>query len=140
MEVEVNLLAVFLAAVAAMIVGMVWYAKPVMGAEWMKLAKVDEKKSKKEGPKAMVVMFVLALLAAYVLAYLTFTVGLVTQESSFLTAALKTSVMVWVGFFLYQHVTGAMFEQRPPKLLAINAPNSLITLLAMGLVIGLLEL
>ncbi|MCB9823115.1 DUF1761 family protein, partial [Candidatus Nomurabacteria bacterium] len=36
-NVDVNYVAVLLAALSSFAVGMVWYAKPVFGAKWMKM-------------------------------------------------------------------------------------------------------
>ncbi len=139
MDVEVNIVGVVAATLAAMFIGFVWYSKGVFGKEWMKLANVDEKTAQQDAPKAMIVMLVLAAIAAYVLAWLTYAVGYVLQQESYLTSAIQTAMMVWVGFVLYA-AAGAMFEQRPSRLIAINLGNSLVTFLAMGLAIGLVGL
>ena len=135
MDVEVNLVGVAAATVAAMVVGSIWYHESVFGKEWMKLAKVDKKKAQKEGPKAMLAMLVLAVFAAYALAWFTFATSVVLQEDSYMAAAVQTSLMVWVGFILYA-AAGAIFEQRPQRLVMINLGNSLVTFLAMGLALG----
>lgn len=134
-EVEVNLVGVAAATVVAMVIGAVWYSKGVFGKEWIKLAGVDEKRAQKEAPHSMAVMAVLAAVQAYVMAYLTYIVGAVLQEESFSTAAIKTALIVWVGFALPM-AAGAMFEQRRKKLIVINLGNSLVTFLAMGIAIG----
>lgn len=140
MDVEVNFLGVFAAVVAAMIVGSVWYHKAVFGKEWMKLAKIDEKKAQKEAPTAMLTMLFLAVLAAYALAWLTFAVGYTMEEESYLVAAVQTAMMVWVGFVFYAQVSNSVFEQRPQRLRTLNVGNSFVTFLAMGLAIGLVGL
>ena len=140
MDVEVNLVGVAAATVAAMVVGSVWYHKAVFGTEWMKLTKISDKKAKEEAPQAMFVMFVLAALAAYALAWLTYAVGFIMEEESFVVAAVQTAMMVWVGFVFYAQVSNAMFEQRPKRLMVLNVGNSFVTFLAMGLAIGLVGL
>ena len=140
MEVEVNLLGVLLAAVGAMIVGSVWYAKGVFGAEWMRLAKVSEKKAKEEGMQAMVVMFILALIAAYVLAHVTYLSDQFFTNTDYQMAAVQSGFWMWLGFVLYAQVSNAMFEQRPRKLMLLNAANSLVTFIVMGAVIGFVGL
>ncbi len=137
MDVEVNLVGVALATVAAMLVGAIWYSKGVFGAEWMKLVKLNEKKAQKEAPKAMSVMFVLAAITAYAIAWLSFVVSAWLEIDSYLAASLQTALMVWVAFAFATHVSNGMFEQRSSRLMAINVGNSLVTYLAMGLAIGL---
>lgn len=46
MDVQINWLAVVLATLSSMIVGSIWYAKPVFGEKWAKLVKLDDKKCK----------------------------------------------------------------------------------------------
>ena len=72
MEVNVNYLAVLLAAIASMIVGFVYYNPSVAGKAWMKETgyKPDAlKKEQKEMGKYYGLSFVLALLTAYVLTH-----------------------------------------------------------------------
>ena len=68
MEVNVNWLAVLLAGLSSMIVGSVFYSKPVFGNTWMKLAKLDEKKLGGAG-KSITVAVVMSLLTAFIIAH-----------------------------------------------------------------------
>src|SRR5262245_20359716 len=104
MEVEVNYWAVFLAAVSSMVVGSIWYAKPVFGNMWIKLAKMDEKKMKSMGWMVMVWTFLLSLLTAYVLAHVTF-LSNSFFGNSFLQDALSTAFWVWLGFVFTRMLT-----------------------------------
>src|SRR5687768_11904520 len=116
MDVEVNYLAVLLAAASSMVVGSIWYAPSVFGNAWMKLAKVDPGKAT---PKQMTVLmggtFLLSLLTAYVLAHVIF---LANQYfgNSFFHDAVSTSLWIWLGFVATRLLTHNMFDQRPGKL------------------------
>ena len=44
MEVTVNLWAVLAAMASSLVVGSIWYARPVFGNTWMRLAKIDPSK------------------------------------------------------------------------------------------------
>ena len=137
MDVEVNYLAVLLAAVSSMVVGSIWYAPSVFGNTWMKLAKVDPKKQ--SDAKSMTILmgttFLLSLLTAYVLAHVIF---LANQYfgNSFFQDALSTSLWIWLGFVATRILTHNMFDQRPGKLTLLALANELITLVAMGAIIG----
>lgn len=139
MDVEVNYLAVLLAAVSSMVVGSIWYAPKVFGNTWMKLAKVDP--NKQSSPKAMTILmggtFLISLLTAYVLAHVTF---LANQyfDNSFLRDALSTAFWVWLGFIATRILTHNMFDQRPGKLTWLALGNEFITIMLMGLIIGLM--
>lgn len=135
MNVEINMVGVLLASLAAMVVGSVWYAKPVFGKSWIKLLNLDEKRMKKDAPKAMASAVLMSLLTAFVLAHVTY-LSNAFYGGSFMSSAVTTAFWMWLGFQFTLVVMNGFFEQRPVKLMFINASNQLVTLLAMGLVLG----
>lgn len=139
MEVEINYLAVFLAAASSMVVGSIWYSKSVFGSTWAKLAKVDLNKNMgdDEMGKLLGLTFLASLVTAYVLAHVSY-ISNVFFGNSFLQASLTTAFWVWLGFTALRFWTHDMFEGRRKKLTILNVSNELITLLAMGLVIGVI--
>lgn len=138
-NVDVNYVAVVLAALSSFVVGMVWYSKPVFGAQWMKMVGMTEEKSKKGMAKAMSMSLVAALLAAYVLAHVIF-LSHQFFGNSFLQDALSTALWVGIGLQASVIVVHDSFEQRRKKLTLMNIGNQLVTVLVMGLIIGLLGL
>ena len=138
MDVEVNLMGVILATVAAMLVGSIWYSKSVFGASWMKMVGIDESKMGKEGLKPMIGMLVMAFIASYVLAHVTYLASSFYTDMSYLASALTTAFWVWLGFVAYSTVSSDLFELRPKKLTAINLSGQLVTFLAMAFVIGII--
>lgn len=72
MNVEVNYLAVLLAMISSMVVGMVWYARGVFGNTWINLAKVDMSKDRSGVWKPIAVTAVVSFITAYVLAHVTY--------------------------------------------------------------------
>jgi hypothetical protein len=136
MNVEVNYLAVLLAALSSMVVGFVWYAKPVFGAMWMKLAKIDAGKMKPGSSIGPIVStFVLSLLTAYVLAHVTY-LAHVFFQNSFMQDALSTAFWVWLGFVMTRIMVHNMFEQKPGKLNLLAVGHEFVTIMLMGLIIG----
>jgi hypothetical protein len=135
-EVEVNYWAVLLAGISSMVVGSIWYAKGVFGDTWMKLAKVDKNK-----PYNMVVAmgltFVASLVTAYILAHVSF---LSNQffDNSFMQDSLTTAFWLWLGFTVARMLTHDLFEGRPVKLITLNAAHEFVTIMVMGLIIGLM--
>ena len=136
MNAEVNLVAVVLAMVASMVVGMIWYSKGVFGAQWMKLVGMTDDKAKKGAGKAIASTVVVSLITAYVLAHVTYLSDQFFTENTFLMNAINTAFWMWLGFVVTRMVTHDAFEQRPAKLTAMNSVHELITFLAMGAVIG----
>lgn len=143
MEVEINLLGVLLAGLAAMIVGSIWYAQGVFGASWMKLAGLDDKKMKqmreRQGWTPMISMLLLALVMAYVLAHFAYQ-AYSFFDVSYTAAAITTGFWAWLGFVVPSNLGNGLFEGRRKKLMLINIGNWLVTLVVMGWVLGLVGL
>jgi xanthine/uracil permease len=138
MSVDINLWGVLLAGVSSMVIGMVYYSNALFGKEWKKLAKVDEKRFQKEMPRVMPVVFLAALLTAYVVAYMTFLYQNYF-DGSWLAAGVVTALILWAGLsFTTVYVHNAL-DQRRYKLTVISVGNRLLSLLAMGLIIGWLH-
>lgn len=139
MEVSVNYLAVLLAAVGSMVVGSIWYAQSVFGKIWIKLAKV--KMGKNSQPSQMAVLFggvfIAALVTAYVLAHVAFLSNHYFGDS-FLQNSLSTAFWLWLGLTAARIFTHDSFEGRPRTLTLLTAGHELVTLLVMGLIIGLM--
>jgi cation transport ATPase len=138
MDVQVNYLAVLLAGVSTMVVGSIWYAKPVFGETWRKLVGLDEKKMSENAVKALSLTFLASLVSAYVLAHVTY-LSNSFFGNSFLQDALSTAFWLWLGFTAARILTHDLFENRPTKLTIMSLGNELVTIMVMGLVIGLLK-
>lgn len=141
MDVQVNLLAVFLAAVSSMVVGAIWYSKSVFGNTWSKLAKVDLSKVPKASEMVWLMgsTFVASLLTAYVLAHVTYLSNQFFQHD-FLQDALATGFWLWLGFVATRIYVHDAFEGRRKKLTVLNAAHELVTIMVMAYVIGLMAL
>lgn len=147
MDVQINYVAVILATLSTMVVGGIWYARGVFGNTWMKLVKLDARKkelkmsSKDEGKaamKALVVALVVSLVTAFVLAHVTY-LAHTFYGNSFLQDALTTAFWMWLGFTATRIITHDAFEMRPMALTAMNVAHEFVTLMVMGLIIGLLQ-
>ena len=131
MTVQVNYVAVLLAAVSSMIVGSVWYMPAVFGKAWAKLSK-----AKMEGsPSTYMLTFVASLLTAFVLAHVAYT-SHVFFKGSFMQDTLTTAFWLWLGFAAARIYVHDAFEGRAKQLFVINAAHELVTVLVMALVIG----
>jgi hypothetical protein len=137
MSVDINWIAVLLAAASSMVVGMIWYAKPVFGNAWIKLTNQDESKMGEGAGRAIALTALLSFLTAYVLAHVAF---LSNQffGNSFLQDAVTTAFWMWLGFTAARILTHDLFEGRPVKLSLLTVSHEFVTLVVMGLVIGLL--
>lgn len=136
MEVQINYIAVILAMLSSLVVGSIWYAQSVFGKEWAKLAKVKIKTDTAGMLKPIGVTVVVSLITAFVLAHMTY-ISNQFFENSFLQDALMTSLWLWVGFTAARFITHDAFEGRPEKLTILNLGNEFVTIMLMGLIIGL---
>jgi hypothetical protein len=139
MDVQVNALGVLLAAASSMVVGSIWYARPVFGNTWMELAKVKMNKNQNNLTMLMGVTFLLSLLTAYILAHVSY-LSYKFFGDSFLQDSLSTAFWLWLGLTASRIVTHDLFEGRRKKLTLLTISNEFVTLLVMGLVIGLVGL
>ncbi len=139
MEVTINYWAVVLAAVSSMVVGSIWYARSVFGDKWAKLAHVNmnKKQTNAEMTKLFGSVFLASLLTAYILAHVTFLSNSYFQNS-FLQDALSTAFWLWLGLTAARILTHDLFEGRPFKLTLLTFGNEFVTIMIMGLVIGLM--
>ena len=138
MDVQINLWGVLLSGVASMVIGMIYYRDSLYGKEWKKLAKIDEKRFQKEMPKVMPWVFVGALVTAFVVAYFMFLYENFFH-SSWLRAGVITSLIVWLGGAATTVYIHNSLDQRSNKLTAISLGNRLLSILAMGLIVGWLH-
>jgi hypothetical protein len=139
MEVDVNYLAVFLAAVSSMVVGAVWYSPKAFGKYWMKIAKVnmDQTMTTSQSISMYGITFIGSLIMAYVLAHVTF----LSNDffgGSFVYSAFSTAFWVWLGFIAFRFKVHDMFEGRPANLTRLTIYNELVTIMLMALIIGLM--
>ncbi len=139
MDVQVNYLAVGLAMLSSMVVGSIWYARPVFGNLWIKLAKVDMKKDSGSAWVPIAVTAVVSLITAYVLAHVAYLSNQFFHDS-FLQDTMATAFWLWLGFTGARFITHDAFEGRPPMLTLLNVTHELVTIMLMALVIGLMGL
>ncbi len=140
MGVEVNFIAVLIAAVVSMVVGFVYYSPFVLGNQWVKLMGLKMEDMRPQGPKMAKIYgtsFILALVTAYVLFHV-FTLSLNFFQYDRLPTGLMTAFWMWLGFVMPVQTTDVLFGNKPLSLFAINTGYQLLSLLAMGAVIGLM--
>lgn len=135
MNIDINLLAVFVAAIASMVVGGLWYSPLLFGKKWMALtgkSASELSEMKKGAPMAYGASFILGLIMAYILAHFVEYVGAVTVGD-----ALQLAIWVWLGFVATVQFTSVLFEKRSPKMFLINTGYQLASIVVMSLIIVL---
>lgn len=134
LTVSVNLVAVLVAALAAMVIGSVWYSPLLFVKVWMKELGMTEKdceSGKKDMPKAMAGQFIASLVTAYVLAHFVAYTGSTTPS-----AGAHTGFWIWLGFLATGTASAVFFERKSWTYFAITAGCGLVTLLIMGAILA----
>lgn len=140
MEVQVNYLAVLIAAVVSMAIGFLWYSPAVLGKQWMKekgLTSEKLKKEQKEMGKWYIFTFILALITAYVLAHV------ISLSMNFFNypkvqTGLTSAFWMWFGFVMPVQASATIFGNKNWKLFGIDTGYQLVSLLVMGIAVGML--
>jgi hypothetical protein len=129
---SVKWVAVIVAAIAAVVIGGLWYAPFLFGKVWQRsIGKTDAElvaMRKKAGP-GYALAIVGALVTAWVVAVTVKWAGATTAMD-----AVEVGVIVWLGYIVSQMVIGTMFEGRSWTLFGINMSNQLVNILVMALV------
>jgi len=140
MGVEVNYLAVLLAGVVSMGVGFLWYSPLMFAKPWMKLMGYTKETMAKD-QKKMGGMYALSFVGSLVMAYVLSHV-MTLSEHFFgyapVMAGLTTAFWSWIGFVAPVQMTDVIFGGKKWNLFYINTGYQLASLLAMGVVLGLL--
>lgn len=134
---EINYWAVIIATLSTMVVGSVWYAPPVFGKRWAKLANVDmnrEQTTLQAWLPIIVTVFV-SFLSAWVLAGAS-TIAWHFYGGGYFAATLGTAIILWAGFTAARFITHDQFEGRPSSLTVLNIAHELVTFVVMGIIIG----
>ena len=141
-EININLIAVLLAAVANMVVGMLWYG-PLFGKQWKTMMGLTDESMKTmplTATQAMIGGTITALLMAYVLAHDAFVWGQFFGTSiSQIAFALQLAFWIWLGYVATTQAGSFLWEGKSWKLFALNASQSLVSLIAMSLILTYLK-
>lgn len=126
---------VILSALASMVIGTIWYSKGLFGKQWMKMMGMTDKDMKKMFPLAFITLIAVSLVTAYVMAHFIIYVHR-GSTNSWEVAGIKTALWAWVGLSLTTIIAHGIWDKRDKGLMLLNGVNRLITLLAMGMILG----
>ena len=127
--VNVNYLAVLIAAIAAMMLGFLWYG-PLFSKPWMKLVGLKEADLKQGPGMGYFWTFLLALLLAFVLKHF-----LAYTESNTVGEALITGLWISVGIVLTTMGPNYIFTKKPLSLGAIDIGYQFANILVMSAIL-----
>lgn len=132
--VDINYISVFIAAVAYIIIGSLWYSSVLFGKAWIKLVGFSEKEvqsAKQQGMgKTMVGFFVSALITAYVLSLF-----IAISGTTKLDEAIKIGFWTWLGFIAAIRFSDVIFAKKPLNLYYIDAGYNLVGIIVMSIIL-----
>ena len=133
MSFSVNILAVVVAVVANMVLGMLWYSKALFAKQWLKLIGKSEAQLK-GAQQAMGLAVLVSLVEAYFLAVLINNLGANT-----LLGGAKVGGLVWLGFIATTMLNEVIFEGRSSKLYQIQVGYQLVSFVIMGALLAVIH-
>lgn len=141
LEVSIDYWAVLVAAIAAMVLGGLWYSPLLFGKQWMKLMNIDPKRMaemkknpvmKKKVNRAYALMFLGVLVTAFVLAHFVDYV-----EATTVAEALQAGFWLWLGFIVPVMLGGVLWEEKPWTLYLLNVSYQLVNMIVMAVILTL---
>ena len=134
----INILAVAVSAVAAFVLGFLFHG-PLFGKLWMKLAHITP--TGKETFSGMVPQMLWNLFVDIITAYVLAVMYLFASTSPLLGGpgtwtAVMVAVWIWFGFLATSSSIEVIWMGRSVKHWAFEAACSLVTMIAMGAIIG----
>ncbi len=134
--ISLNLLAILVAALSNIALGMYWYSPAGFGKQWMHDAGLDEEKMKKGGQKMMLAAMACGLITSVILAYV-LSLVLYTFEAQTVTEALQVAFTMWLGFIATIGFGVVIWEMKPVRLFIITSGFWLISLGIMSTILTL---
>jgi len=132
MDIHVNYLAVFVAAIANYIIAVIWYAA-IFGKLWKKLTGITDMKP---APVNMILVFIGSFVLSYVLYH-----SIVFGDAYFKMGGISGGIMGgffgWLGYIAPVTLSTKVYEKKPWGLWLLDNVFWLISLLVMGIILSL---
>ena len=133
--VDVNYIAVLVAAIVSMIIGALWFSPVLFGKMWMQLSGMTDKKlqeAKKKGiGKSYIIMFVATLVMGYVLAH-----AVQYTQAKTIMEGMQAGFWMWLGCIATVMVGMVLWDKKPVKLYLLLVAHYLVSLLVMGAILA----
>ena len=130
-QVPINYLAVFVAAVVSYVIAFVWYAV-IFRKRWMQLTGTTEMKP---SAKTVILALVGSWFTGWVLSHAVL-FGNAYLHTSGISGGLMCGFFNWLGFFAPVTMMSVLYERRSWKLWTLDNGFWLLTLLVMGAILS----
>ena len=130
-EFQINYLAVGVAALTNIFIGVIWYSPLLFGNLWAKAQGFSKEQLKETAGRAFIVSLFCYLVMAFVLALLISYTGVsMVLQGAFL------GFLLWIGFLATLGLTAHTFSGKPLSIYLIDAGYQLVYVVAMGVILA----
>lgn len=134
-NIQINYLAVLVAAIAAFALGALWYSPILFAKQWMKAhghTEADALEMRKSANRAYLVTFLCQLVIALVLAILIEMIGIYRG-----IGGIKLGALCWLGFAATIGLTSQVFSNKRLAVYVIDVAYQLVYLVLMGWILAI---
>ena len=132
---DLNIWAIVVCAVVALVSGSLWYNPKTFFFVWWKAIGKTEKD--KPGSDSMGTVFALTTLSSFVQPLLlAIILSLLFPEGASAWLGVQTGFLLWIGFIAPTYLVNKLFAGHGLKAWAIETGNHLLNMLLFGLIIG----
>lgn len=124
---QINFLAVVVAGLAHMLVGLVWYTRRLFGDAWIELTHATLDPAVRWMPFAAAGHLAIALVLAILIRF---------AGGPTLTAGIVVGLLAWIGFVVTLEAGELVWEKIPFRLFLIRTGEHLVALSAAGAILG----
>jgi hypothetical protein len=133
--VDINYIAVLVAAIVSFVIGGLWYSPVLFGNLWMKLNKITQAQisaaKKKSMSKNYIGQFIVLLVTAYVLAY-----GVDFAQATTIGAGIQAGFWIWLGFVATFTFGSVLWQGKSFKLWVLDNAHNLLSLAVSGAILA----
>jgi uncharacterized protein DUF1761 len=133
---NVNILAVFVAAIVALVLGAFWYSPLLFARQWMQAQGYTPEKVEAMKKQRLTRGYLVSLLCYVVMAYVLALLASYTNATS-VVQGLWLGFLAWLGFAATIGLIANVFSEKPIAAWVIDAGYQLAYLLIMGAVLAL---
>ncbi len=132
---DINFLAVLVAAVAAFLLGAIWYSPLLFAKQWMEFHGYTPEKVKAMqqagAMRAFAVSFVCQLVIAFAIALL---IAIIHMRSP--VAGIKLGLVCWLGFAVSTGLMANVYSDKSIKAFLLDAAYQLVYFVVMGAILA----
>lgn len=133
-----NIFPILACAVASMVIGFIWYSKPLFLKPWLESIGKTEDFVKNPQMVKYLYLFLVSLIEAWFVALVLAMITVPAPSPDLLSMAdgLQAGLIVWMGFVATTSFANNLMSGGSFKLFMIQAGNHLVTLLVMGAILS----